>query len=122
MQGQENLREAQCVPCRSGEPRLADDEVAALQRQAPEWSVVVRDGVARLEREFSFPNFAAALAFTDGVGAQAEREGHHPVITTAWGKVTVAWWTHAIGGLHRNDFIMAAKTDALYESTRTASR
>ena len=67
-----------------------------------------------LERVFQFPDFAQALAFTNRVGALAEEEGHHPALLTEWGKVTVAWWTHAIGGLHRNDFIMAAKTDQIY--------
>jgi 4a-hydroxytetrahydrobiopterin dehydratase len=115
MQQAENLLAMQCVPCHGGEPKLSQEEVAALQPQVPAWSVTMVDGVPHLERVLRFPNFAAALAFTDAVGALAEREGHHPALTTEWGKVTVAWWTHAIRGLHRNDFIMAAKTDALYE-------
>jgi 4a-hydroxytetrahydrobiopterin dehydratase len=75
--------------------------------------VVTVDGVQRLSRTFVWPNFAEALAFTDRVGALAEAEGHHPLLITEWGKVTVQWWTHKIKGLHRNDLIMAAKTDAL---------
>jgi 4a-hydroxytetrahydrobiopterin dehydratase len=75
---------------------------------------VERDGVKRLERTFGFRNFAEALAFTDKVGERAEVEGHHPALLTEWGRVTVTWWTHKIGGLHQNDFIMAAKTDELY--------
>ena len=67
-----------------------------------------------LERAFAFPNFVDALAFTNKVSALAESESHHPALLTEWGKVTVTWWTHKIGGLHRNDFIMAAKTDQLY--------
>jgi 4a-hydroxytetrahydrobiopterin dehydratase len=86
-----------------------------LEPQIPGWSVVERDGIRRLERVFGFPDFAAALAFTNRVGAIAEEEGHHPALLTEWGRVTVTWWTHAIRGLHRNDFIMAAKTDALYK-------
>jgi len=69
--------------------------------------------VRRLERVFTFPDFAAALAFTNRVGATAEAEDHHPALLTEWGRVTVTWWTHSIKGLHRNDFIMAARTDAL---------
>jgi 4a-hydroxytetrahydrobiopterin dehydratase len=88
-------------------------EVDTLRAEIPAWSVVERDGVARLERVFRFGNFAEALAFTNRVGAIAETAGHHPAITTEWGRVTVGWWTHAIAGLHRNDFIMAAKTDGL---------
>ena len=71
-------------------------------------------GVRRLERVFAFKDFAQALAFTNQVGELAEAEGHHPAILTEWGRVTVTWWTHKINGLHRNDFIMAAKTEAVY--------
>jgi 4a-hydroxytetrahydrobiopterin dehydratase len=66
-----------------------------------------------LVRALSFPDFARALAFTNAVGALAEAENHHPALLTEWGRVTVSWWTHAIGGLHRNDFLMAAKTDQI---------
>jgi 4a-hydroxytetrahydrobiopterin dehydratase len=67
----------------------------------------------QLEKRFEFPDFAGALAFTNKVGEIAEEEGHHPKLTTEWGSVVVTWWSHKIGGLHRNDFIMAAKTDKL---------
>ena len=111
------LRDLKCVPCRGDEPRLADAEIQELVPQVPEWKVVERDQIKRLERSFKFPNFKRALEFTSQVGVLAEAEDHHPVLTTEWGKVTVTWWTHAIKGLHRNDFIMAAKTDQIYEST-----
>jgi 4a-hydroxytetrahydrobiopterin dehydratase len=107
------LSAERCVACRPDAPRLTDDEIRTLAREIPEWRVVERDRVPRLERVFSFPDFAAALAFTNRVGALAEEEGHHPALLTEWGRVTVAWWTHAIRGLHRNDFVMAAKTDSL---------
>ena len=110
----EQLVEQRCVPCRGGEPPLTEAEIAALHPQVPAWQGVVREGIPRLERTFRFRNFAEALRFTLQVGELAEAEGHHPVLLTAWGKVTVTWWTHKIRGLHRNDFIMAAKTDALY--------
>ena len=71
------------------------------------------DGEPHLERTYKFPDFKTALAFTLAVGNAAEEEGHHPALLTEWGKVKVAWWTHAIHGLHQNDFVMAAKTDAL---------
>jgi 4a-hydroxytetrahydrobiopterin dehydratase len=76
---------------------------------------VQREGIKSLERAFKFGDFAQALAFTNKVGEQAEEEGHHPALLTEWGKVTVSWWTHKIGGLHQNDFIMAARTDELSE-------
>jgi len=109
----EQLAANNCEPCRSGALRLTGEEVTELQRGVPDWQIVAKDGVDRLERVFKFRNFAAALAFTDRVGAIAEEQGHHPLLVTEWGKVTVQWWTHKIGGLHRNDFVMAARTDQL---------
>ena len=108
------LAEERCVACRPDAPRMTPEEIGALQGEIPEWSVVERDGIPRLERVFSFANFVDALAFTNAVGALAEAAGHHPALTTEWGRVTVGWWTHALAGLHRNDFIMAAKTDERY--------
>ncbi len=108
------LNQMTCVACRRGEPTVTDDEIAEFQPQVPEWQVVERDGIKRLERVFTFPNFAGALAFTNQVGELAETERHHPALLTEWGRVTVTWWTHKIKGLHRNDFILAAKTDQLY--------
>ena len=107
------LASERCTTCRPGSPTVSDTELPALLREIPGWRVVERDSVRRLERVFTFPDFAAALAFTNRVGAEAETEGHHPALSTEWGRVTVTWWTHSIGGLHRNDFIMAARTDAL---------
>jgi 4a-hydroxytetrahydrobiopterin dehydratase len=94
-------------------PTLTDKEIDQFYKQLQLWSVVERDGVKRLERSFLFDDFAQALAFTNKVGQIAEEEGHHPDILTEWGRVTVSWWTHKINGLHKNDFIMAAKTDSL---------
>ncbi len=107
------LSAERCVACRRDSPRVTEAEIAELRREVPDWQLRERDGIARLERAFHFPDFAAALAFTNRVGVLAEEEGHHPALLTEWGRVTVTWWTHKIHGLHRNDFIMAAKTDAL---------
>ena len=112
----ESLTTLQCVACRGGEPRVMETEALEYHRQVPEWNIVERDGIKRLERVFTVKTFAQALAFTQQVGTLAEAEGHHPALLTEWGKVTVTWWTHKIKGLHRNDFIMAAKTDALVNS------
>jgi len=103
-----------CVACRRDSPRVTAAEIAELRPQIPDWQLLERDGIARLERVFDFPTFADALAFTNQVGALAEEEGHHPALLTEWGRVAVTWWTHKIRGLHRNDFIMAAKPDALF--------
>jgi 4a-hydroxytetrahydrobiopterin dehydratase len=110
----EPLSKFQCVGCHSGEPSMAREEIDALRPQVPHWRLVEVDGIPRLERTFVFPDFAGALAFANRVGAVAEEQGHHPGLLVEWGKTTVTWWTHATGGLHRNDFIMAAKTDTLY--------
>lgn len=109
----ETLSAQVCEACRADAPQVSEAELAELIQQIPDWVPVVRDGVMQLEREYTFRNFRQALEFTNKVGALAEAEGHHPGILTEWGKVTVTWWTHAINGLHRNDFICAAKTDAL---------
>ena len=109
------LSEMRCTACRGDEPTLTDAEIAQMHPQVPEWQVIQREGIKRLQRVFGFRNFAQALAFTNRVGEQAEKEGHHPALLTEWGKVTVTWWTHKIGGLHQNDFIMAARTDGLFE-------
>lgn len=110
----EALARMKCVACRAGEPTVTEAEVAEYHPQVPDWQIVEREGIKRLERVFKFRNFLQALDFTNRVGALAEEEGHHPAILTEWGKVTVTWWTHKIKGLHRNDFIMAAKTDEIY--------
>jgi len=107
------LARMHCEACRRGAPAVPEEERAGLMRQIPEWRVVSMEGVDRLERVFEFPDFLSALAFTNRVGEAAEGEGHHPALLTEWGRVTVTWWTHKIGGLHRNDFIMAARTDRL---------
>lgn len=107
------LHQLKCAACRTGQPTLSESEIAEMQPQVPEWRVIRAKDIPRLERVFKFKDFAEALDFTNRVGALAEEEGHHPLIITEWGRVTVQWWTHKIGGLHRNDFIMAAKTDRL---------
>ena len=107
------LQESRCTACRADAPRVTNPEIAELKPQIPDWQIVERDGIPQLERVFRVNNFVQALEFTNKVGVLAESEGHHPAILTQWGSVTVTWWTHKIRGLHRNDFIMASKTDRL---------
>jgi 4a-hydroxytetrahydrobiopterin dehydratase len=109
------LSRMKCVACRSDEPALSDAEIAEFRGQVADWDVVELDGIKRLRRVFSVSDFAQALQFTNKVGDLAEEEGHHPALLTEWGRTTITWWTHKIKGLHRNDFIMAAKTDQLYQ-------
>ena len=81
--------------------------------QIPDWPIIEVNGIKQLQRVFIFNNFAAALAFTNKVGALAESEGHHPALLTEWGRVTVTWWTHSAGGVSSKDYSMAAQTDKL---------
>ncbi len=108
---EKTLAGMQCEVCAAGAPPVTGEEIAELHPLVPSWNIVERNGVRQLERVFKFPDFARALAFTNRVGALAEAQGHHPSILTEWGRVTVTWWTHKIKNLHRNDFIMAARTD-----------
>jgi 4a-hydroxytetrahydrobiopterin dehydratase len=112
----ETLAEMKCVACRRDAPTVTDAEIAELHAQVPAWDIVEVDGVKRLTRVFPFENFVQALEFSTTVGELAEEEGHHPALLTEWGRTTVTWWTHKIRGLHRNDFVMAAKTDRLLKS------
>ncbi len=116
----EDLVKGSCVPCRGGVPTLGDSEIAELWPQVPGWQVVEVDGIKRLIREFQFKDFREAMGFAVRVGNLAEREGHHPDLHVAWGKVTVETWTHKIKGLHRNDFILAAKVDEIHRKIRIA--
>lgn len=111
----EILTKMRCVPCRGDAPAIRDDEITDLIQQIPEWNLREHDGIKQLERQFKFANFAQALAFTNQVGYLAEAEDHHPAILTEWGKVTVTWWTYVLKGLHLNDFILAVKTDKLFQ-------
>ena len=109
-----SLAEERCEACRPDSPRVASAESETLLAQLPGWRVVEEDAMQRLSKGYQFKDFASALAFTDRVGDLADRADHHPRIVVEWGAATVQWWTHAIGGLHRNDFIMAARTDLAY--------
>jgi len=109
-----NLAAGQCVTPRTGEPTLTEAEIEDLLLHVQQWQVREVDGMKRLEKAFKFKNFVQALEFTNKVGAIAEEQDHHPLIVLEWGKVTLNWWTHKIGGLHKNDFIMAARTDEIF--------
>ena len=108
------LVQEKCVACRRDSPHVTERDIAELHPLIPDWRIVEEEGVPRLSRTFRFPSFARALDFTNAIGTIAEQEGHHPRIVTEWGQVGVSWWTHKIRHMHRNDFIMAAKTDQLY--------
>ena len=93
--------------------RLTDSEITEMISQLPDWSVLEEDGMKRLNREFSFGDFASALEFTNRVGDLAEESNHHPRLVTEWGRVTVTWWSHDEGGMVAADIDMAKKVDAV---------
>ena len=108
-----DLIQQKCVACRADAPRVADDELPDLLKQIPDWQPVTDDSVLKLNKVFNFDNYSDAISFTNKIAQLAEEEDHHPAILLEWGRVQVTWWTHKIGGLHKNDFIAAAKTDLL---------
>ena len=111
MTSKNELSKKSCIPCTQGTPPLKGEKLTQLYTQLqPGWTVV---GEHHLEKEYLFPNFKSALAYTNKVGALAEQEGHHPDIHLSYGKVKIILWTHKIDGLSESDFILAAKCDAL---------
>jgi 4a-hydroxytetrahydrobiopterin dehydratase len=105
------LSHRKCTPCRGGVAPMTEPQISNYLKMLHEnWTVI--EG-KRLERTFKFKNFKDALVFTNKVGQLAETQQHHPGIYLAWGKVKVQLWTHKIGGLHENDFILAAGIDRL---------
>ncbi|WP_413160210.1 4a-hydroxytetrahydrobiopterin dehydratase [Capilliphycus salinus ALCB114379] len=110
------LTQQKCEACTKDSKPVTPDEIKQLKPQIPQWDLIDNQDEDRLQRSYKFPDFKTALEFTKKVGDAAESEGHHPSITTEYGKTTVTWWTHAISGLHRNDFIMAAKTDEIAQN------
>ncbi|MDE3060971.1 MAG: 4a-hydroxytetrahydrobiopterin dehydratase [Pseudomonadota bacterium] len=111
MVSQCGLTQKKCVPCEGGLTPLSSDEAKNMLKEIPGWELA--DGHKAIKRRFTFKNFVEALAFVNKVGAIAESEGHHPDITFGWGYAEILLWTHAIGGLHENDFIIASKINQL---------
>jgi 4a-hydroxytetrahydrobiopterin dehydratase len=112
----EDLLKMTCQACRAGAPSVSPREIQRLKSQLPEWRIIKENSIPKLSRQFQFEDFKDALAFATAVGAAAEEAGHHPRLTIEWGRAAVAWWTHKIKNLHLNDFIMAARTDAIYRT------
>jgi 4a-hydroxytetrahydrobiopterin dehydratase len=105
------LLSKKCIPCEGGTLPLTKDEIDVLHEQVSRWTV--SEDLKKISNEFKFKDFAEAMVFANKIAALAEEEGHHPDLLVAWGKVGVELSTHAIGGLSENDFILAAKIDAL---------
>ena len=115
------LAREKCEACRKDSPQVTDEEKAALHPMVAEWDLTSAGGINRLDRTFKVADFTQAMALAYKVGQEAETEGHHPRITVEWGRVNVAWWTHKIKGLHRNDFIMAAKTNEIFTNLQQSN-
>jgi 4a-hydroxytetrahydrobiopterin dehydratase len=112
-----DLAKKHCVPCAAGAEPLTGKEIRRQAEQLdPAWQVVEDHHLAR---DFTFDDFRQALDFVNQVGELAEEEGHHPDIYLSYGKVKIQLWTHKIDGLHENDFILAAKIDALQLAAAT---
>jgi len=103
-----------CQVCNKDTLPIAHSLLTQYLNDIPLWQLSNVDGSQCLQRIFKFKNFANAMTLSNKIAEIAEQQGHHPALLTEWGKVTVRWWTHSIGGLHMNDFIMAAKTEQLY--------
>jgi 4a-hydroxytetrahydrobiopterin dehydratase len=110
------LTEITCEACKVDAPVLLNEEISAFLPKIPSWVVIEDDGIKRLVCYFKFLNYKQSINFTNLVAQLAEEEDHHPEIILEWGKVTVSWWSHKIKGLHKNDFICAAKSDEIYKS------
>ncbi len=109
----EGLSSKHCVPCRGGIPPLTAEKARELARDTPQWRL--EENATRLKRRFEFEDFKKAIEFVNRVAEVAEQEGHHPDIAIHYNQVDLILWTHKIGGLHENDFILAAKVDRLLE-------
>jgi len=107
----EDLKNRKCEVCKIGAPAVTEEEIATLKPNVPEWEIVEEDNIKKLTRRFKFKDFKEVLSFVNKIGNISEGEGHHPVMVVEYNHVAVWWRSHKIKGLHRNDFIMAAKAD-----------
>ncbi len=110
------LLKSSCEACRADAPVLKDNEIKVLLSQIPSWKVYIEEDIKKIICSYIFINYTDSRNFLNKVADLAEEEDHHPEIILEWGKVTVSWWSHKIKGLHKNDFICASKTDALFKN------
>lgn len=104
------LADEKIILSKKGDPAISSEEQESLMEKIRDWNII-NDQCDKLTKTYSLPDYETAVAMTRKFAAIAEQVNHHPVIVLEWGKVTVTWWTHVIGGLHKNDFILAAKCD-----------
>ncbi|HAS6346951.1 TPA: 4a-hydroxytetrahydrobiopterin dehydratase [Vibrio vulnificus] len=105
------LDELKCEACSIDAVGLNHSQQQELLAELEGWQIIQRNNIPQLEKVYKFKNFIQAWQFGNQIAELAEQEFHHPSILLEWGKVTVTWWSHSIKGLHKNDFICAAKCD-----------
>ncbi len=106
-----HLSDKKCVACEGGIDPLTPEQIAVFAPEVPLWKIA--EDKRSISRAFTFKDFKQAMAFANKVGDIAESEGHHPDMEIGWGRVGITLTTHAINGLHDNDFILAAKIDLI---------
>lgn len=109
-----NLQNMKCEACDISATPLSQDEIESLMPELSEWHVIDCSGLQKLQRQFKTGNYNQSISFTNAIAQIAESENHHPLIILEYSTVTVEWWSHKIKGLHKNDFIMASKTNELF--------
>ena len=108
-----SLKESKCEACTIDAPLVSDSEAKVLLLELDGWVIESASGINQLIKTYEFSNYAESLDFSNKVADLAENEDHHPKIVLEYGSVEVSWWSHKIKGLHKNDFICAAKTDLI---------
>ena len=107
-----DLSSQSCEACQIDAPKVTQDQIQVLLSEINGW-VLIEEPINKIQKVFSFKSYKDSVDFSNKVASLADDEDHHPQIVLEWGKVTVIWWSHKIEGLHKNDFICAAKTDKL---------
>ncbi len=110
-----DLSQSRCEPCRTGAPKLTENQISELLKFVANWKIINENGVDKLTRVFDTKNYNATIKLVNEIARNAIEQDHHPVLLVEFDKVTVWWWTHKIDGLHKNDFIMATLTNKIYE-------
>ena len=107
------LNKMKCEACDGSEKRLSANEIQTLMQEVGEWSLIDDSGTQKLRRQFNTKHYKKSISFVNAIAQLAESVNHHPLLIVEYSSVTVEWWSHNINGLHKNDFIMAAKTGDL---------
>ena len=109
----EDLANGKCEVCRTGAPQVTSEQIKEYIQIVPEWEIIKDDSINKLTRCFKTKNYVETMKFVNAIADIANLQDHHPILLVEFNSIAVWWWTHKIKGLHRNDFIMAAKTDEI---------